>query len=137
MQKYNVIMVINKAFDKLLMCKRKNEPYKGLLNLVGGKVEANENNIDGAYRELLEETGISNNDISLIHIMNFDYLIDKVEVQFFAGALNKEVTLEEEINALCWIDITENFFDKNKFAGEGNIGHMLEHALINRKYLEK
>lgn len=39
MQGYNVILVYNMQIDKLLMCKRKNAPYKGLNNLVGGKKE--------------------------------------------------------------------------------------------------
>ena len=39
MQGYNVIWVLNKNADKVLMCKRRKEPYKGLYNLVGGKIE--------------------------------------------------------------------------------------------------
>ena len=48
-----------------------------------------------------------------------------MEREVFAGKLNKDVELVEEANKLYWIDITENFFDVNKFAGEGNIGHMI------------
>ena len=39
MKKLNVILVFNKNKDKILMCKRAKKPYKGKLNLVGGKVE--------------------------------------------------------------------------------------------------
>ena len=39
MKKLNVILVYNKLRDKILMCKREKEPYKGKFNLVGGKVE--------------------------------------------------------------------------------------------------
>lgn len=42
MKKLNVIMVYNKEENKILMCKREKEPYKGKFNLVGGKVEKNE-----------------------------------------------------------------------------------------------
>jgi 8-oxo-dGTP diphosphatase len=45
MQGYNVVVVFNKEKNKLLMCKRKRNPYKGLNNLVGGKIEQNENGI--------------------------------------------------------------------------------------------
>ncbi len=41
MQGYNVILVFSNNFDRLLMCKRKKDPYKGLNNLVGGKSEKN------------------------------------------------------------------------------------------------
>ena len=128
MKKLNVILVYNNMQDKILMCKREKEPYKGKLNLVGGKVEPNEDELSAAYRELKEETGISENDIKLTHIMNFEYKILDIELEFYAGKLNKEVEVREEVNKLYWIDKKENFFDINKFAGEGNIGHMLIHA---------
>ena len=39
MRGYNIIVVYNENADKILMCKRKKEPYKGLANFVGGKIE--------------------------------------------------------------------------------------------------
>ena len=59
MQGYNLIAVYNQTADRLLMCKRKKDPYKGLSNLVGGKIESGEDGVTAAYRELWEETGIS------------------------------------------------------------------------------
>ena len=136
MKKLNVILVYNKDEDKILMCKRKKEPYKGKFNLVGGKVEQNEGELQAAYRELREETGITDNDIILTHIMNFQYKITDMELEVFMGILNKNVNLVEEVNKLYWFDKNENFFDINKFAGEGNIEHMLQQAEIyrNKKY---
>jgi len=125
MKKFNVIIVYDNEKSKILMCKREKEPFKGLLNLVGGKLEENETQLDGAYRELNEETGITKQDINLTHIMNFEYIANDMELEVFAGKLNKEIELVEEVNKLYWINKTENFFDVNKFAGEGNIGHML------------
>lgn len=130
MKKLNVILVYNKEENKILMCKRKKEPYKGKFNLVGGKVEQNEDGLHAAYRELEEETGITNNDIMLTYIMNFQYPISDFELEVYTGKLNKEVNLVEEVNKLYWIDKNENFFDINKFAGEGNIGHMVLKAEI-------
>jgi len=126
MKKLNVILVYNKSQDKILMCKREKEPYKGMFNLVGGKVEQNEDELSAAYRELKEETGITNNDITLTHIMNFQYKLSDMELEVYVGKLNKDVNLIEEVNKLYWIDKTEDFFDVNRFAGEGNIGHMLQ-----------
>ena len=37
LKKLNVILVYNKSENKILMCKRAKEPYKGKYNLVGGK----------------------------------------------------------------------------------------------------
>ena len=69
MKKLNVIIVYDKTEEKILMCKREKEPYKGLFNLVGGKLEKDEEEYTAAYRELQEETGISSNDIKLTHII--------------------------------------------------------------------
>ncbi len=138
MKKLNLILVYNKEQDKILMCKREKEPYKGKFNLVGGKVERNEDELEAAYRELQEETGISNNDIKLTHLMNFQYKISDIELEVYVGKLNKEVVVVEEVNKLYWIDKKENLFDEEKYAGEGNIGHMIKHAeLYKNKLLEK
>lgn len=126
MKKVNIILVFNKEEEKVLMCKREKEPYKGMLNLVGGKVEENEEKMHAAYRELEEETGITSKDINLVHIMNFQYIISDIELEVFAGKLNKDIELVEEVNKLCWVDKNEDFFDMKKYAGEGNIGHILE-----------
>ena len=125
MKKLNLILVYNQDEDKILMCQRAKEPFKGKFNLVGGKVEQNEEELHAAYRELQEETGITEQDISLAHLMNFQYPLNDMELEVFYGKLNKEVKLIEEVNHLQWMDKQENFFDYNKFAGEGNIGHMV------------
>ena len=134
MKKFNVILVYNKEQDKILMCKREKEPYMGKYNLVGGKVELGEDILSSAYRELQEETGITKNDIKLVHLMKIEYKMDKFELEVFVGKLNKEIKLIEEVNKLYWIDKFENFFDYKKYAGEGNIGHMILHA---DKYFER
>lgn len=126
MKKLNVTIVYDKDEKHILMCYRKKNPYKDLYNLIGGKVEENEADLKAAYRELEEETGITNKDIILSHVMTFIYPLNDIELQTYAGILNKDVNLVEEVNHLYWFDINENFFDMKKFAGEGNIGHMIE-----------
>ena len=58
----NIIVVFNQNKSKVLMCKRKKAPFKGLYNFVGGKIEPNEDHLQAAYRELAEETNISKTD---------------------------------------------------------------------------
>lgn len=36
---FNVIAVLDRDCKNVLMCKRKKNPYQGLYNLVGGKIE--------------------------------------------------------------------------------------------------
>ena len=135
MKKLNVILVYNKNEDKILMCKREKEPYKGKFNLVGGKVEQGEKELDAAYRELQEETGITKEDINLKHLMNFQYEMSDMELELYVGKLNKEKEVIEEINKLYWLDKNEDFFNVEKFAGEGNIGHMVKQVEIYKNKL--
>lgn len=126
MRRYNLIVVYDQNEQKLLMCKRTKEPYKDMLNFVGGKIESGETNEEAAYRELFEETGISSDDMILTHIMNFIYHLSKIELEVYAGKLKASVSLREEKNKLFWIDRSENFCDMTRFAGECNIEHILQ-----------
>lgn len=127
MRGYNVIVVYNENADKILMCKRKKDPYKGLANFVGGKIEKNENGLDAAYRELEEETTITKDDIMLLHIMDFTYYIENYYLEVYVGKLNKIVDVNGTENKLFWSTLYNNFFDETQYAGEGNIGHIVQH----------
>ncbi len=126
MKKYNLIVVIDKNKENVLMCKRKKPPFENKFNFVGGKVENGEDEINAAYRELREETGITNKDIKLNELMTLQYHINDTELDVYAGNLQKDVSLVEEINKLEWVSLKENFFDVDKFAGKGNIGLIIE-----------
>ena len=130
MFKMNMIVVFDKELKKVLMCKRSKEPYKGLYNLPGGKIEKEHDGLKEAYRELEEETNIKKDDIELIHFMNLTYLKWSKELEVYYGVLNKDVELIEEVNKLEWHDINEDFFNMNKYAGEGNIGHIITEIKI-------
>lgn len=133
MKKYNVIVIFNKELDKTLMCKRTKEPYMGMYNLVGGKIEKENDGLNEAYRELAEETNIKKDDVELIHFMNLAYVKWDKEIEVYYGILNKDVNLIEEVNKLEWVDINDNFFNMIKYAGEGNIGHIIEEIKIDMK----
>ncbi len=133
MRGYNVIAVFAPDRRTMLMCKRVKDPYKGLYNMVGGKIESGEDGYTAAYRELYEETGITKDDIRITHLMTFTYPLCDEYVEVYAGGLKRSVTLHEEKNPLLWVDISENFFDMEKFAGEGNIGHIMEHVKLHER----
>lgn len=116
---------------ELLFCKRTKEPYLGKYNLVGGKIEDGEEGFAAAYRELHEETGINREQIVLFHMMDFTYFNQNCYVEIYVGYIEDKPVLREEKHPLCWLDSeTEDFFSLEKFAGEGNIGHMVQQVQI-------
>ncbi len=126
MKQYNLLFILDKEEKHILMCKRIKEPYKGKYNMCGGKIEKDEDKLKSAYRELYEETGITKNDITLKPFMSFNWYITNTKMYVYIGKLENEVPLKEELHPLKWININENFFNLSRFAGEGNIGHMVE-----------
>lgn len=125
----NCIVVFNKEKDAVLFCKRKKDPYKGLYNFVGGKLEQEETSEAAAYRELQEETGIIRKDIRLYRLMDLTYYHLGFVLEIYVGVLDHEKELQEEVNPLEWLSLSEDFTDKNRFAGEQNIAHIINVAL--------
>ena len=133
MRKLNLIVVFDKNMGKTLFFFFSKEPYKGLYNFVGGKVEDNETNDEAAYRELFEETGISNKDIELDHFMDLNYFKYENNLQVYYGILKHEVDLIEEKNKLEWITINDELLDNSKFAGNYNIAHIIRQIKVYKK----
>ncbi len=129
MKYLNCSVVFDPSKNMLLFCKRTKDPYKGLYNFVGGKVERGENHLDAAYRELQEESGIGKEDICLFRLMDLVYYAQGFILEIYVGMLRRDVTLVEEINPLVWLPVTENFADPDRFAGDQNIAHIVNMAL--------
>lgn len=130
MRKLNLVVVFNKDLSKSLFCIRAKEPYKGLYNFVGGKVEENETNDAAAYRELFEETGIGSNDIALDHFMDLNYFKYENNLQVYYGILDHDVKLVEEKNKLELVTINDDLLNNEKFAGNYNIPHIIRQIKV-------
>ena len=133
MRKLNIIVVFNKDLSKGLFCIRSKDPYKGLYNFVGGKVEENETNDDAAYRELFEETGITKNDIELEHFMDLNYFKYENNLQVYYGILTHNVSLVEEKNKLEWVKLDDRLLNNSIFAGNYNIPHIITQIKVYLK----
>ena len=78
--------------------------------------------------ELFEETAISKEDVKLHHLMDFKYYLQNCYVEVYVGRLKRDVNVSGDENVLYWSDLNKDFFDMSLYAGEGNIGHMIEQA---------
>lgn len=101
-------MVLNHDESKILMCYRSKNPYKSKYNLVGGKIEENEDYLKSAYRELWEETGIENDDIELQPFIDFTWHPIDMKMFVYIGKLKNHVNLVKEIHELTSDDRIRN-----------------------------
>lgn len=63
--------------------------------------------------------------------MNMEYIVFDKTIEVYYGILNNAVDLVEEVNKLEWVDVNDNFFDMSRYAGEGNVGHIIEEIKIS------
>ena len=63
--------------------------------------------------------------------MNLTYIKWNKKLEVYYGILKNEVELIEEVNKLEWVSINDDYFDMNKYVGEGNIGHIIEEIKID------
>lgn len=136
MIKYNLVLVLDELEKNVLTIYRTKSPYKGLYNFPGGKVDLGEVFLKSAYRELEEETGITKRDIKLVPFIDFVWHPSDMKMKVFIGKLNKSVDLKEELHPLSWHSIDSDFFDMNKYAGEGNLGHMIQIYKLTRQQIK-
>lgn len=91
MQGYNLLVIFSEDMQTVLMCKRKHAPYQGLSNFPGGKIEKGEDGLHAAYRELQEETAITEADVHLTHFMDFTYHSFDLYLEVYVGRLRRTV----------------------------------------------
>ena len=125
--------------DYLLMLRDPSKPsYPGVYEPgAGGAALKGESPAQCIRRELFEETGISWNQITIHHLMDFSYPLDDCWVEVYVGRLHETVEVVGDENDLYWSDLNHNFFDSKQYAGEGNLGHILEHIELKKDILLK
>jgi ADP-ribose pyrophosphatase YjhB (NUDIX family) len=93
---------------KVLLPTRAKEPYKGALDVVGGFLEFGEHPIDGAIREVKEETGL---DVELVRMLGI-YMdgygeedCSTLNIHYVGRVIGGELTPSEDVLSLNWVEI--------------------------------
>ena len=139
------IFTIENGITKVLLIKRKNDPYKDKWALVGGALYNNETIIEGMQREIFEKTGLK--DVSLYQYGVFDEIgkTPSIDMRMIAvGYLglidsSKVDILKESTNTkdYDWVDISlvpELAFTHNEMLNDA-IGKLKE-LIINSDILK-
>lgn len=108
-----VDVIIEKA-GKIVLVKRKNEPFKGMLALPGGFVEYGETVEQAAMRETLEETGLK---VELKEILGVysdpkrDPTKHTLAAVFIAKEVGGKLEADDDAEEVEWFDLNEIDFD--------------------------
>jgi len=91
----NISLVLLLVDDKILLFRRTgHEVFDGLYGMAGGHVEENESLIDGAKREVREETGL--NIPNPLYINSYKYNKDKLHIYAARIPNTNGITLNDE-----------------------------------------
>lgn len=133
--KYTICFV--QSFGHVLMLLRNKNPFKGMLNGIGGKIEPDESPIIAAKRELFEESKIHINDMKLLGIVTWDDASKEGYDGMYVYWCNLPIIVHSESAKLCsegtlhWIPI-DQVLNVNRMIVE-NIPFFLNEMVTNER----
>ena len=119
-QQYTLTIVFSEDKTRVLMLMHNKQQ---MLNFIGGKVEPNESQTEASYRELFEETGISEDDIRLHYVQTAIEEFadgDSWHLYITTGILEHDIELVPEKNKLEWVPIHNTGKLLSQTFGDGN-----------------
>lgn len=138
-KKYSVVILLNEDGSKVLLQKKDRTLFKGKLNGVGGKIEKEEMPVNGALREVLEETSLRPEDL-----LRFEWIgtltlpeqcdtnnMDKYpELWFFGGVVkdeNRAHKPDTETEEIRWYHLKPDNkpFTDLETAGDGDLEYFI------------
>ncbi len=133
MKKYVLILLITKDYKKVLLVKRKKEPYINLYNGIGGKIEYRETVKKATIRECYEETGIKITNPKLLVSCIYPKSInskDKKILHVLYDFVDQTKIPENYEGVYEWKDILFGLDSSNKeIAGLANLSQFLKEIL--------
>lgn len=134
--KYTVCFLYTGNGEKVLLQKKNKTQYAGRLNGVGGKIEPGETPLEGARREIMEETGANIHDLIWLGtlILPKDRGLpagqDNVdcELNFFAGTVEDTKMVSQqpgETEPLLWLLTRQVIGGHADTAGDGDVEYFV------------
>ena len=112
--------VVVDAQDRVLLIRRKNEPFKGSYALPGGFVDIGESVEDACRRELMEETGVKARKLTLVGVYSDpkrDPRGHTCSVVFLTRVARANATAGDDAAAAEWVPLDGRYrmaFDHGK-----------------------
>jgi 8-oxo-dGTP diphosphatase len=111
--------------SKILLVKRKNEPFKGMLSIPGGFINEGETAEDAMVREAKEETSLVVEPIAILGVYSDphrDPRMHTISVTFITRIVQGNQNAHDDAAALQWVKI-EDEVDKLIEAGQLAFDH--------------
>ena len=100
--------------EEVLLVKRKNAPYKGQWSIPGGKQRLGETVTQAARRELMEETGVEVNELTLIDVIDImvpdeegEILYHYIVVDYRAYWMSGECSPGDDAQDVKWFNLNK------------------------------
>ena len=100
--------------EEVLLVKRKKAPYKGQWSIPGGKQQLGETVTQAARRELMEETGVEVNELTLIDVIDImvpdeegEILYHYIVVDYRAYWMSGECSPGDDAQDVQWFNLNK------------------------------
>ncbi|MBO5142415.1 MAG: NUDIX domain-containing protein [Clostridia bacterium] len=130
MKKYVLLLLFSKDYKKILLIKRKKNPYINLYNGIGGKIEENETVQEATIRECFEETKIIINNPKLLVTCRYPKSInseDEKEMHVLYDFVAEKEVEETYEGTFEWKDVSfARDFNNKEIAGLANLAQFIK-----------
>lgn len=133
LKSYVVIILFNKANDRVLLVKRSKKPYQNCWNGIGGKIKENETVINATIRECEEETNIKLTNPKLLVTLRYpesNPLNSNIELNVMYDFVDEILVPDNEEGHYEWKNINFVMDINNKeIAGLSNFNQFIKEIL--------
>jgi 8-oxo-dGTP diphosphatase len=125
-------IITNHNNSKILLVKRKNEPFKGMLSIPGGFMNEGETAEDAMTREAKEETSLLIKPIAILGVYSDpqrDPRMHTISVNFITNIVQGNENARDDAAALQWVNIggeLDRLIESNQLA--------FDHSMILTHY---